>query len=776
MEIRSISQPQESSPGLALEDLFGPRCKPAGPAGGCTGSLALEPGFARRWSQWLAATGQLPDALFAGAWLLLQSRWLGSLWPVLHEAGVAPARCTTTVAFDATKAAGTWLAELDLARRAASHSPQPIAPPDSLWLREEVHADAPVRLRFDAASALLHIDAAAGSMDAAAIEQLLAALADTAQDLLEHPDAALDDIRTLPSTDRADQLAAWNTALAPVDPVTTVTGVFSRQAAAAPDAIAIAQGDAQMSYGELDRQSDELARRLQCLGVRSGDGVGLLLDRSMAAIVAQLGILKAGGAYVPVPTDFPPDRIAYMLGEARAQHVLTMQAHHHLVPPHHGVLLLDEYEDKTNRSAWNPPAIDAESVAYVMYTSGSTGTPKGIEICHRSILRLVVGVDYVALAPGRAMLHAAPLGFDAATLEIWGPLLNGGCCVVHEERVPTGAGLARTIARHDVHTAWLTAALFNAVIDDDPAHLSGLRHLFTGGEALSVPHVRRALAALPGLTLSNGYGPTECTTFAATHRIASPLPEDLRSIPLGRPIKDTVLRVLSPSMALLPTGFVGELCIGGHGLARGYLRQPALNAERFVPDPFGGTDERLYRTGDLARWLPDGTVEFIGRRDGQVKIHGHRIETGEVEAAILAHPDIQSCAVVARPDESGQLRLVAYLVARSQKVSWDALRAHLAARLPAALIPAAQVWLAQLPVTPNGKLDRRALPEPADERPELAQPFEEARDTVEQQVCEAFARALHISKVGRNDNFFDLGGDSLLVLQVLADLQRGTGL
>nr|WP_235505885.1 polyketide synthase [Variovorax sp. Root411] len=759
-----------------MEDLFVPRCKPEGPAAARTGSLALEPGFARRWSQWLATTGQLPDTLFAGAWLLLQSRWLGNLCPVLHEAGVAPVRCSTTVAFDATKAAGAWLAELDLARRGASQSPQAIAPPDSLWLREEVDADAPVRLRFDAASALLHIYAAAGLMDAAAIEQLLAALADTAQDLLERPDAALDDIRTLPYSDRADQLAAWNAALAPADPATTVTGVFSRQAAAAPDAIAIAQGDAQMSYGELDRRSDELARRLQCLGVCSGDGVGLLLDRSMAAIVAQLGILKAGGAYVPVPTDFPPERIAYMLGEARAHHVLTTQAHHHLVPPNHGVLLLDEYEDKTNRSAWNPPAIDAGSVAYVMYTSGSTGTPKGIEICHRSILRLVVGVDYVALAPGRAMLHAAPLGFDAATLEIWCPLLNGGCCVVHEERVPTGAGLARTIARHDVHTAWLTAALFNAVIDDDPAHLSGLRHLFTGGEALSVPHVRRALAALPSLTLSNGYGPTECTTFAATHRIASPLPEDLRSIPLGRPIKDTVLRVLSPSMALLPTGFVGELCIGGHGLARGYLRQPALNAERFVPDPFGGPDERLYRTGDLARWLPDGTVEFIGRRDGQVKIHGHRIETGEVEAAILAHPDIQSCAVVARPDGSGQLRLVAYLVARSQKVSWDALRTYLAARLPTALIPAAQVWLPQLPVTPNGKLDRRALPEPAGERPELAQPFEEAQGAVEQQVCDAFAGALRISKVGRNDNFFDLGGDSLLVLQVLADLQRSTGL
>lgn len=772
MEIQTVSQAL-GAPDLALEDLFVPRSNSEGSAGRRSAAVALEPRFAQRWTQWFATTGQLPDTLFAGAWLLLQSRWLGGLWPVLHEAGAAPMRCSTTVAFDATKAAGAWLAELDLGRRSAS---QATAQPTSLWLREEVAADAPLRLRFDAASASLYIDAAASLMDAAAIDQLLAALVDTAEDLLQHPDAALNDIHTLPRADQAAQLVEWNTALAPVSPALTVPGMFARQAMATPDAIALAQGDAQMSYGELDRRSDELAKRLQGLGVRSGDGVGLLLDRSMAAIVAQLGILKAGGAYVPVPTDFPPERVAYMLGEAGAHHVLTTQVHQYLIPPHHGVLLLDEYEDNTNRTAWNPPVLDAESVAYVMYTSGSTGTPKGIEICHRSILRLVVGVDYVELAPGLAMLHAAPLGFDAATLEIWGPLLNGGCCVIHEERVPTGTGLAHTIARHHVHTAWLTAALFNAVVDDDPAHLSGLRHLFTGGEALSVPHVRRALAALPGLTLSNGYGPTECTTFAATHRIESPLPEDLRSVPLGRPIKDTVLRVLSPSMALLPTGFVGELCIGGHGLARGYLRQPALSAERFVPDPFGGPDDRLYRTGDLARWLPDGTVEFIGRRDGQVKIHGHRIETGEVEAAILAHPAVQSCAVVARPDESGQLRLVAYLVARSEKISWDALRAHLGARLPAALIPTAQVWLAQLPVTPNGKLDRKALPEPAGERPELAQPFEEARDTIEQRVCDAFARALRISKVGRNDNFFDLGGDSLLVLQVLADLQRGTEL
>jgi hypothetical protein len=412
-----------------------------------------------------------------------------------------------------------------------------------------------------------------------------------------------------------------------------------------------------------------------------------------------------------------------------------------------------------------------------MYTSGSTGTPKGIEICHRAILRLVVGVDYVEFAPGRAVLHAAPLAFDASTLEIWGPLLNGGCCVIHDERVPTGAGLARTIARHDVHTAWLTAALFNAVVDDDPAHLAGLR--------TCSPAARRCRCRMCAAR-SRAAGPRAQQRLRpdrvhhlrghAPHRASRALPDDLRSVPLGRPIKDTVLRVLSPSMALLPSGFVGELCIGGHGLARGYLRQPELSAERFVPDPFGGPG-RPALPHRRPRALAARRHARIHRpRDGQVKIHGHRIETGEVEAAILAHPAVQSCAVVARPDASGQLRLVAYLVARTQPVPWDALRAHLAARLPAALVPSAQVWLAQLPVTPNGKLDRKALPEPAGERPELAQPFEEAHDALEQQVCEAFARALRIDKVGRNDNFFDLGGDSLLVLQVLAELQRGTGL
>ncbi|MEP6720010.1 MAG: amino acid adenylation domain-containing protein [Variovorax sp.] len=575
--------------------------------------------------------------------------------------------------------------------------------------------------------------------------------------------------------DRQRVLGEWNAPASPYDVTRTVHGVFAAQATASPASPALAGAGMRLDYAALENRAEHMARRLQAAGVETGDAVGVMLERSPQAIVALLGILKAGAAYVPVQPNFPVDRIAFMLGDAGVKLLVSEHPHAAAVPAGLATLWLDDAApDAATLASLRPVAVDGDALAYVMYTSGSTGVPKGIEICHHSILRLVIDARYVDLRADEPMLHAAPLGFDAATLEIWGPLLNGGCCVVHDEEMPTGAGLAHTIGTHGVRTAWLTAGLFNAVVDDDPSHLAGLRQLLTGGEALSVAHVRRALAALPGLTLINGYGPTECTTFAATHRIPRDLAADARSVPIGRPITDTTLHVLSPTLELLPPGAVGELCIGGRGLARGYLKRPDLTAERFVPDPFGAPGERLYRTGDQARWLPDGTIEFLGRIDGQVKIRGHRIETGEIETALNLHPGVRASAVVARDDAGGQARLVAYLVARDAPVPWSELREYLATRLPEVMVPAAQVWLKRLPVTTNGKLDRRALPEPTRERPDLAQPCEAARNDAERRVCQAFADALGIAQVGRRDNFFDLGGNSLLVLKVLAQLQRGS--
>lgn len=780
MEQEPLPPSSTEAGALSLADLFAPRSGKPVQAAVQVSSLDLPPALAARWATEAQQGGYLSDTLFAAAWILLQSRWLGTPAVEFHEALGTGASTRLELQCDEDNSAWQWITQVDHARRDARPA-EASAPPFAHWLREGAAHDADttvmLQLGFQAPAgrpASLRLAGAAALMDSAIEISLLLALADAAADLLDHPEARLREIRTLPVADRHRQLDDWNTAPGAFDPALTVHALFERQVAVRGEAVALIGETGALSYQTLGQEAERLARRLQARGVRAGDTVGLLLDRSSAAVVALLGILKAGAAYVPVQPDFPPERIAFMLAHSDVALVLTQAAYKPLVPDERPLLAVDE--ESTGAEAALPPfapaAADCESVAYVMYTSGSTGTPKGIEICHRSILRLVVEANYVELPAGEAMLHAAPLGFDASTLEIWGPLLNGGVCVVHDEKVPSGAGLARTIARHEVRTAWLTAGLFNAVVDDDPAQLAGLRQLLTGGEALSVAHVRRALAALPGTTLINGYGPTECTTFAATHRIARDLPADARSVPIGRPINETALRVLSPSMALLPAGLVGELCIGGRGLARGYLQSPELTAARFVADPFA-PGERLYRTGDQVRWLPDGNIEYIGRIDGQVKIRGHRIETGEIEAALLAHPALKSCAVVPQKDPAGRLRLVAYLVARDAELPWSALRQHLAEHLPEAMIPSAAVWLAQLPVTTNGKLDRRALPEPARQRPELAQPYTEARNEAERRVCAAFARALGIDQVGRDDNFFDLGGDSLLVLRVLKDLQQG---
>ncbi|SCC91284.1 Amino acid adenylation domain protein [Thiomonas sp. X19] len=547
----------------------------------------------------------------------------------------------------------------------------------------------------------------------------------------------------------------------------TVADVFAQLAVRHADATALVHGAQALNYAQLQARAGALALRLRACGVVPACVVGVALPRSIDSITTLLAILQVGAAYLPLDPAYPVERTSHMLRDAGAGLVITHAAHAERFSTHAPLLVLDAAQaNPPPRALPLPP--QAVPLAYIMYTSGSTGLPKGIGIPHTAILRLVIEPNYMRLGPDTRMLHAAPLGFDASTLEIWGPLLNGGVCVLHDENLPTPAGLARTIDTHAVNTAWLTAALFNAVVDDDPKHLRGLAQLLTGGEALSVRHVRRALQALPEVRLINGYGPTECTTFSTTFSIPRDLPADARSIPIGRPINATQVHVLGADLAAVPAGEVGELFVGGAGLGVGYLNRPELTAERFVPNPFGAAGERLYRTGDHVRQLPDGNLDYIGRADTQVKIRGFRIELGEIEAALAAHPAVKSCAVIARNDASGNARLIAYGVASGQAPSSADLRTLLAKRLPDYMLPAAFVWLPALPITTNGKLDQHALPEPQSRRPDLTTPYQAAQGEAEQRVCDAFAQALGLRQVGRRDNFFDLGGNSLLVLKVLS--------
>jgi amino acid adenylation domain-containing protein len=556
----------------------------------------------------------------------------------------------------------------------------------------------------------------------------------------------------------------------------TVHARFARVAAEFGECLAIASDDLSLTYAELDARSDAVAAGLQAAGVEPGTYVALLMERSALAVVAVFGVLKAGAAYLPIDGSWPAERVQFALTDANVAAVIADEPAK-LELEDVAVFGVRDLEASGfgGRAQGALLQQEGDSLAYCMYTSGSTGTPKGVEIRHKSILRLVLKSDYIDFDAPK-ILHAAPLGFDASTLEIFGPLLNGGTCVVYQQRVPTGCGLARTVEKHGAEIAWLTAALFNAIVDDDASNLAGLRCILTGGEALSVPHVRKALAALPATTLMNGYGPTECTTFTTTYRIPHELPDDAGAIPIGMAIGETSLHVWDENRQPVADGEVGELYIGGTGVAQGYLNRPELTAERFVASEHG----MLYRTGDLVRYLPDGNLGFIGRVDGQVKIRGYRIETGEVEFALRALPGVAAAAVVAREDQPGDKRLVGYYVLGSgakdvahrvgsyDSVDARGLRDQLARTLPEYMVPTAWVRMEALPINANGKLDRKALPAPDRARPELAAAFVAPRGDTELALCTVFAETLGVERVGREDNFFDLGGNSLLATRAMA--------
>lgn len=708
------------------------------------------------------------------AWLLVADRLIGH-----GNVGLATQSGALTLAVPAEGTVREWVAKV------GAEQAKPLAAPPSgmevTWLGTAPLPNAALassatwlQLGLGSQSDSLVAAYLAPLIDAGTTRTLLAAWSGVTEHMVRHPDAPLSSV-TVVAQDDAGQAALTNMAWAYTGP-NSVPARFVDVARRHAHAVALSwSGGGRMSYAELEQASARVAEALLAAGVKVGEVVAVGLPRDAASIVAILGVLRAGAAYLPVDLSYPAERLRFMFSDAGVRFLISRGEPLDGATQALGVRWLDvDHMPSVLPSAAKVslPEADGEALAYVMYTSGSTGTPKGVEICHRSIIRLVCDTGYMHLDDGVVVLHAAPLGFDASTLEVWGPLLNGGRCVLHDEAIPTGPGLAGAIEAHGVQAAWLTAALFNAVVDDDPLHLAGLRELLIGGEALSIDHVRRFMKAAPATTLINGYGPTETTTFALTHRISLAELDRVRSVPIGRPITQTRLYILNRRGEPVPAGVIGELYIGGLGVGRGYLGRPDLTAERFVPDTFAGDGRLMYRTGDLVRLMDEGVVEFIGRADGQVKIRGFRIEVGEIESALVSHDAVRACAVVPQRDPDRGTELVAYVVCGTDAWAPSALKAHLAERLPEFMVPALWVRLDALPVTANGKLDRRALPAPNRERPDyLTQPYVSPRPGLEREVAEVFARALGIDRVGALDNFFDLGGNSLLIMKAFNALR-----
>ena len=617
--------------------------------------------------------------------------------------------------------------------------------------------------------------------DAATIESMAAHFTILLGAAAADPDGRIDALPMLSASERKRLLIDWNDTATAYPRDATIHELFEAQAARSPDAPAVVGDRHVLSYASLDACANQLAHHLVEQGVGPGALVGVCLDRCPEFVTAVLAVLKAGAAYVPLDPAYPAQRIHFMLADTAAGLVITTSTllEDVSVPGRRLVRLDAEADAIAARPTGNPGRRgNGEDLAYVMYTSGSSGEPKGVRVPHRAVVRLLLGGDYVRLDARQTLLLLSPISFDASTFELWSALLHGARCAIFGDRVPSIDRLGEVLRCYEVSTLWLTASLFNVIVDEAPLILRGVRQLLTGGEPLSITHVRAAQKALPGVQLINGYGPTETVTFACCHRIPETLPNGRTSIPIGRPIANTSVYILEPTGEPAPVGVPGELWIGGDGVAHGYLNRPQLTAQKFVRDPFSTLpDARMYRTGDRARYLPDSTIEFLGRFDQQVKIRGFRIEPGEVEAVLARHPDLRDVVVVAREDVPGDKRLVGYVVPVSP--AWrevDALCGFVRERLPDYMCPSAYVVLERLPLGPAGKVDRRALPPPERARGAATPAFVPARNALEELVADTWREVLKLERIGVHDDFFALGGHSLLAAQVIARLTRRLGI
>ncbi|HVR96627.1 MAG TPA: amino acid adenylation domain-containing protein, partial [Thermoanaerobaculia bacterium] len=580
--------------------------------------------------------------------------------------------------------------------------------------------------------------------DGATVARLWARFTALLEAAVASPEIPVSELPLLLPEERHQALVEWNDSARPYASV-CLHELFDRQARNTPDAVAVSFEDQALSYGELERRANRLAHHLIGLGVEPDGRVGVSMERSPELIVALLGVLKAGAAYVPLDPSYPAERLATLVAGSGARVVLTRESW------------------KTGTQPDTAPAVEvaADGLAYVLFTSGSTGTPKGVMVPHRGIVnRLLWEQETFALTPADRLLQKTPFTFDVSVWEVFWPLLHGACLVLAR---PDGhkdpAYLAGLIARERLTVVHFVPSMLQAFLEVEAPDLSSVRLVMAGGEALPVELVRRLSARVPQAGMHNRYGPTEASVSVSVWACE---PDSVRAIsPIGRPVANLRLYVVDRELRPQPLGVPGELLLGGAGLARGYLGRPELTAAAFVPDPLGD-GERLYRTGDLARTLPDGTVEFLGRIDHQVKVRGFRIELGEIEAVLASHPAVRECAVVVREV------LVAYVTGTSDTA---ALRSFLGARLPEYMVPAVFVVLDSLPLMSSGKVDRKALPAPEISRSEER----EAGDPIEELLAGIWSEVLGLERVGIEDDFFALGGHSLLATQVVSRVRAVLG-
>jgi len=592
--------------------------------------------------------------------------------------------------------------------------------------------------------------------------------------IVVNPEQEISQLPLLTEAERHQILVEWNQTQTDYLRDKCIHECFEDQVELTPEAVAVVLGEQQITYRELNNRANQLAHYLQKLGVKPEVLVGICLERSIEMIVGLLGILKAGRAYVPLDVNYPLERLAYMLEVAQVSVILTQQSLVEKLPETQTTLVyLDsDWETFQLESTENLGTdIKPDNLAYVIYTSGSTGKPKGVAILQQGVVRLVKQTNYVNLTSEEVFLQLAPISFDASTFEIWGSLLNGAKLVLYPSPVPSLEELGKILKLYQITTLWLTSAFFNLMVDERLEDLKLLRQLLAGGDVLSLTHVKKVISNLSNCRLINGYGPTENTTFTCCYPVTR-LDQLINSVPIGRPISNTQVYILDKQLRPVPIGVSGELYTGGDGLARGYLNRPELTQEKFIPHPFI-EGERLYKTGDLARYIFDGNIEYIGRIDNQVKIRGFRIELGEIETVLNQHPDIRQSLVMVREDLPGDKRLVAYLVTEAEsKLSSNEYRTFISSKLPNYMLPSALVFLEAFPLTPNGKIDRKALPVPDLTRQEPEETFVSPRDQLELELTQIWERVLGINPIGINDNFFDLGGNSLLAVKLLTQIEN----